>query len=150
MAKTKRTYYKALLLLILFSMNTLVSFACSFSDLVHSLHHHNSSATLQHEHANGEKHVHAHDGNHHDHAAKEEPPQQDCCSGSVAVQLVEKSVSRSIDAPRVFFVNAFLLAYTATVDGLFVPEQSFAPDYVRWRLPATIPDLRIVIQSFQI
>jgi hypothetical protein len=34
---------------------------------------------------------------------------------------------------------------------LFAAEESLpSPDSIRWRLPATIQDLRIVIQSFQI
>ena len=152
MAVTKGTYFKALFLLLVFSMGTVVSFACSISELFHSLHHHNSSATLQHEHANGEKHAHEHNGNHHDILPfKDGKVKHDCCSTAVTtVQLVEKSLSRSVEAPKVFFITPFLLAYASAAHDLLEPELVFAPDNVRWRLPATTPNLRIVIQSFQI
>lgn len=150
MYNTKRTYYKALLLLIVFSMNTMVSFACSFSSLFHEFHHHNSSVTVSHQHNDGVKHAHKHNGHHHDTSDSEKKSQKDCCSESVvAVEKVEKAVSRSIEAPSAFFLKALLASYTDLFK-LITEPKVVTKHYNRWRVPTTIQDLRIVIQSFQI
>ena len=72
MKVTKGTYFKALLLLIAFGMGTVVSFACSLSDLFHEFHHHNSPATKAHKHKDQNEHIHDHSGSHHDDGTKEE------------------------------------------------------------------------------
>ena len=149
MKVTKGTYFKALLLLIAFSMSTVVSFACSFSDLFHEFHHHNSPGTKSHKHKEQNEHTHDHSGSHHDNGPTEEN-KDDCCSRSlIELQKVEKSVSRSIEAP-----NLLLLAFSASAYSELFSFQSehktILPKKIRWRPPATIRDLRIVIQSFQI
>jgi ABC-type nickel/cobalt efflux system permease component RcnA len=149
MKVTKATYFKALLLLIAFSMSTLVSFACSFSDLFHEFHHHNSPATKAHKHDDQEEHTHDHSGSHHDSGPREEK-KDNCCSHSIVeLQKVEKSISRNIEG---FKLNS-ILSFAATGSELFSApalRQTTYPDFVRWRPPATIQDLRILIQSFQI
>jgi hypothetical protein len=150
MAFEKRTYYKAWLLLIVFSLNTVVSFACSFSSLFHGFHHHNSSVTLAHQHKDGTQHEHKHAGHHHDEKDSTKDDKKDCCSQSVvAVEKVEKAMSRSIEAPNTVFLTAFIASYTYLFNLVAVPK-AVTPHYERWRVPTTIQDLRIVIQSFQI
>lgn len=161
MATTKGTFYKALVLLTVFSLNTVVSFACSLSSLFHNLHHHNSSAKIErhhghrHDHAkghtHGKAHVHPHDKapeerqDHHSNGAKD-----DCCSNSVVVmQQADKSVSRSIEVPNVFFVASVLTPLYHLSFSEAIPKKAFKHN-LRWRHPTTIQDLRIVIQSFQI
>jgi hypothetical protein len=157
MSFTKRTYFKALFLAIVFSLNTVVSFACSFSPLFHGMHHHKADvATDKHsgnphsqgetaEHHHGSKAEHQHD----DHSSKDSKD-DDCCSEFVVeIEKAEKAVSKTIEAPNAIFATSFLSSYSQLFLLSTTGDTSF-PHYVRWRLPATIQDLRIVIQSFQI
>ena len=150
MKVTKGTYYKALFLLMAFSLGTVVSFACSVSSMFHGLHHHNSDATAHHSHDDGTKHEHSHSGHHHESDAPEKD-KEDCCSTDVLqLQKVEKSVSRPIEAPNAIFLTSFLSSFITLSSLLPAEEKTLLPHHIRWRLPATIQDLRIVIQSFQI
>ena len=164
MVATKRTYYKALVLMVVFSLNTVVSFACSLSDLFHNFHHHHSAAKIEdhhggHNHSHGKMHHHSHEkAGSHDHGNNplEKPDQNtthskdDCCSNSVVqMQQVEKAISRIIDAPTVDFVESLSASYYHL--SFNTPQQETKiPGNIRWRYPTTIQDLRIVIQSFQI
>ena len=149
MKVSKGTYFKALLLLIAFSMGTVVSFACSLSDLFHEFHHHNSPANKAHKHKDQNEHIHDHSGRHHDDDPKEEK-KDNCCSQSlIELQKVEKSVSRSIEAPNLFLVALFASTNSELFSFQSVEKTSF-PQKTRRRPPTTIQDLRIVIQSFQI
>ena len=151
MKVTKGTYYKALFLLIAFSMGTVVSFACSMSSLFHSLHHHNSSATAKHTHTDQVSHEHEHSGHHHEEKKDPESDQKDCCSNQLLqLQQTEKAVSRTIEAPAVMFLSSFILAYSPLSFSFQEEKLTVLPSFVRWRVPPTIQDLRIVIQSFQI
>jgi len=154
----KGTYYKALLLVTVFSMNTVISFACSFSDLFHGFHHQKTTQVLEHKHAGSQHHAedkahkHNHDaasnGDHYSGTSKES--KDDCCSGSVVeIQKVEKAVSRSIEAPQAIFITSFFTAYVSLFS-LQTVEKILFPPNSRWRVNATIQNLRIVIQSFQI
>ena len=146
---TKGTYYKALLLVVVFGLNTVVSFACSFSNLFHQLHHHNSPATREHHHKGNKKHEHEHSGNHHDSSGQKEEENKDCCFDSAILQKLEKSVSRSIEAPSAVFTTSFISLFP-DLEILQQDRESSRTDKFRWRPLETIPDLRIVIQSFQI
>ncbi len=158
MQATKRTYYKAFLLFAAFSLNTVVSFACSFSNLFHGMHHHKAAATTEHKHSGnhhskGENAEHHHgsqaEHQHDDHSSKDSKD-DDCCSKSVVeIEKAEKAVSKTIEAPNAIFVTSFLSSYSQLFLLSTTGNTSFT-HYVRWRLPATIQDLRIVIQSFQI
>ena len=165
MTHTKRTYIKSLLLLIVFSLNTIVSFACSFGGAFHDFHHQKISSSTSNKHEEGHKHSHnshEHDhtdsGNHEHHKGSEHKhdsspvnnPENNCCSDSVVeLQKVDKLVSSNIQAPDAVFVTSFIGAYFDIIS-FSVRENRFFRDNIRWRPPATIQDLRIVIQSFQI
>ncbi len=142
---TDGTYIKAVLLLLVFSLNTLVGSACSLSKVFHQSHHHQSSA--MHSHGEGVKHEHDHSGSHHD--AGEEG--EDCCSrSSVAFNHLDKSVAQNFATPVLTFpVHPFTEFYN-TFLLLRRQDDGTAITYTRWRPPATIQDLRIVMQSFQI
>ncbi len=156
---TKRIYYKALLLAIVFISNTVVSIACSFSNLFHGMHHHKAAAATEHKHSGshhskGESAEHHHgsqaEHQHDDHSSKNSKD-DDCCSKSVVeTEKAEKVVSKTIEAPNVFFVTSIIAAYSPFFSLHTIERKTFFSEYVRWRLPATIQDLRIVIQSFQI
>jgi hypothetical protein len=149
---TKGTYYKSLFLLMVFSLNMIVSMACSLSSYVHSLHH-ESPATDFH---SGQKKTHHHQHEHskkphHLHDPKTGLPKDDCCSGSVVlVQQMDKSVTRSIEAPGILSTIVLLPGFVSITDLFTTEEKTKTPPFDRWRQPATITDLRIIIQSFQI
>ena len=154
---TKIKYYKALILLIVFSMNSVVSFACSFSNLFHSLHHHTDAAVTEHNHGanhhntknESAKHQHNNVAEHHHDTGSQKSEDDNCCSTKVIeIEKVEKAVSRTITAPEVIFLTSLFVSYTE----LYLSRQDtdILQHHTRWRNPATIPDLRIVIQSFQI
>lgn len=152
MNKSIRTYYKALLLLLVFSSNTAISFACSYSSFFHSLHHHQKSSTTAHQHAD-KNHKHDHSGNHHAASNDDGEQKENCCSTVVVhFQKAEKAISRNIDAPDASFIHFFSPDYILSYAHLFplVLVQNLSVHQIRWRPPATIHDLRIVIQSFQI
>jgi len=157
MTVTKRTYYKALLLLIVFSLNAVVSFACSFSGLFHGFHHHKIAVASEHKHSVSHhsksetpKHDHSSQPEHKHNNNSSKDSKDDCCSKSVIeIEKVEKALSRTIEAPQAIFLTSLFAAYTETFS-LQNVEKIFLPKHVRWRLTATIQDLRIVIQSFQI
>jgi hypothetical protein len=155
MSIIKKTYYKALLLFIVFSLNTVVSFACSFSSLFHGFHHHENSVTVEHKHegnhrhSSDKKHNEAQSNHTHD-SGSTKNSKDDCCSKSVIeIEKIEKAVSRTIEAPHAIFVASLFAAYSE-IFSLSTVYKVFFTHIVRWRLPATIQDLRIVIQSFQI
>lgn len=128
--------------------------------LFHSFHHTHTStgkASHRHENGHGQKHdhkksdQHKHGDNAHHDEQNSENSADDCCSKNVVeVEKVEKSVSRTIDAPDVTFLTSFILSYSSLFSVFPSQDKSQAPDDVRWRFPATIQNLRIVIQSFQI
>jgi hypothetical protein len=149
----KGNHIKALFLLVVFSLNTLVSFACSLGGFFHSFHHSASSSAVEGQHGHHpHKEGHQHHGNasHYD-SKPSEKPDDDCCSKNlVTIEKVEKAISRTIQAPEATFLASFLTAFSSLFALLPAEESLPSPDSVRWRIPATIQDLRIVIQSFQI
>lgn len=155
---SKRTYCKALVLLIVFSTSSVVSFACSLGGFFHSLHHRSSTEAPSPQNHHGEHHKqdkghhHEHgETKHHDHTDDNVPVKDECCSETVAeTEKLDKSVSRTIEAPKAIFLTSFLFAYSPIYYTLTVNTTDFNPQFVRWRTPTTIPDLRIAIQSFQI
>ncbi len=154
MKKISGTYYKALLLLTVFSLNTMVSFACSFSDLFHAQHHAAAAEKLPaaSHHAEGsQQHTHPASGattDHHSTGATKGA--DDCCSSFVVTaEQHDKSVAPTITAPQSVWTELSLV-YDYILSLPFTSTLSTNRNWVRWQPPDTIPDLRIVIQSFQI
>jgi hypothetical protein len=141
----KGTYIKAVLLFIVFSLNTVVGSACSLSKVFHQAHHHEEVAT--HSHGESVTHQHDHSGSHHE--ATEES--EECCSKfSVAFNQLDKSVAQHFAVAILTLpVQSFTDLYN-TVLLLGRQDDTTVVAFARWRLPATIQDLRIVMQSFQI
>lgn len=150
----KGTYYKAFILLVIFSMNIMVSFACSLGGLFHEFHHKSSSTSIPaHSQTHHPDKEHQHGNSHSsENANGSKAPESgnNCCSNSVLeLQKIAKIVSRSVDAPDNIFISGFTTYYSHLV--IVHPQLNEpVPDEVRWRVPATIHDLRIVMQSFQI
>jgi len=145
---------KAFLLLVVFSINTIVSFACSVSDFVHSSHHSTDKSVPAHSHQHSKHHgSHSHDqekSKHNKDNSNANNGKDECCASIVVkIEQSDKSVSKNIEAPSLLF---FL--YTTIISNLrshlfsFVTDR-YLPQHLRWP-PATIPDIRITIQSFQI
>jgi hypothetical protein len=154
MHTSKGTYYKALILLVVFSMNILVGFACSLGGVFHEFHHKSSSTSLsshsqKHHSDKGHQHGNSHSPEN-DHGSGAPDSENNCCSDSVVeMQKLAKTVSRSIDAPDNIAISSFIAVFSELF--LVHPEQNeFATYEVRRRVPSTIQDLRIVMQSFQI
>ena len=152
---------RALFLLIVFSLNTVVGFACSIGiDLGYNSSHHqpSSSPPTEKTHSHKAKHKHSHGVSHHDsdkhkmasRTAKD--TQDDCCANDVTkfIQL-DKSVVKSnlnLKAPT------FLVAFTSIFIQPSLNENNLANSarlhHVRRSCFIYDTDIRIAIQSFQI
>lgn len=143
---------KAAFLLIVFSLNTMVGFACSIGvDMGFNTSHHNGDAAKAsvHIHKDGKKHEHkAETGKKHPHKHTETTSKKDdCCKEKVVkLQASDKALTHAqptIHTP-LFIVNSFFqFSSFNTVKGVsqkYVAYQFHPPPY----------DIRIVIQSFQI
>jgi hypothetical protein len=148
-------YFKALILMLAFSANSVMGFACSVSSYIHASHHSVSAtdgqSTRLHHHGHGDAgHHHAGANDHADQNKKQERP-ADCCSEKmVAIDMLDKAVSRSVELPVFTFTSpgVFITMLTPSLPNWV--DRTTLPYHLRWRLPGTIQDLRIVIQSFQI
>jgi hypothetical protein len=145
---------KAVFLLIVFLLNTLVGFACSVGLGMGAVkaHHHDAQESKedQHHHHKGEHDHHALKGDHH-HSSKEKKTTDDCCTDQV--QKIEKTDKLS---PPVSEFSLYQPFYTLIFPNYILLEASVSslyllrPKYhVRDDHPP-IPDIRIAVQSFQI
>ena len=156
---------KAAFLMIVFSLNTIIGFACAVGvDMgFNSKHHHEEEATeaVVHVHKNGKQHVHhekknghSHNKSHsHDlatHQHKSGSDKDNCCNDKVKnFQQLDKSVPNSVNVIHPIFFTAFLASY---YNINILPHSDIVKDikpFVRSYHPP-IPDIRIAIQSFQI
>jgi hypothetical protein len=147
-------YIKALILMLAFSANSVMSFACSLSSYIHSSHH---SVSLPGEQSRLHHHGHGEGG--HDHEGATDTADQnskkgttgDCCSKKmVAIDMLDKAASRSVQLPAFTFTSPGPLIKMQIPSLPASEHRTTLPHHLRWRLPVTIQDLRIVIQSFQI
>lgn len=151
---------KAAFLIIVFSLNTIIGFACAIGiDMGFNATHHHEEEGIQaplHIHADGKKHIHENgSAKHHDeaggHPYKSKEGKDGCCNDKV-IQFarLEKSIPPSL-RPTINFVlfGSFIPAFYST-DVLFTSRQFRNIKYfVRGHHPP-IPDIRIAIQSFRI
>ncbi len=141
---------KAVFLLIVFSLNTVISFACAVGvDMGFNTSHHDEEqkvATHHNSHHHDKSHHHGHaESDHH----KSKRGKGNCCNDEVIkFAQIDKSVPQSVGISALFFttfVSAFYnldIVYTSQVD-------TRIKYFVRSYHPP-IPDIRIAIQSFQI
>jgi hypothetical protein len=158
----KRKYkFVAAFLLTVFSLNTVVGFACSLGvDMgFNSKRHHDGNATeaVVHIHEDGKRHIHFEkkedDKSHHHnqvkghHKSKEE--KGNCCTDQVLrFEQLDKSVPQSLNIIH----PVFLIAFTEAFYTVILPSPGITKDikqFVRSYHPP-IPDIRTAIQSFQI
>lgn len=149
---------KGILLLVVFSLNTLVGFACSVGlDMgFNSKHHKEEKDVVAHSHAHANPKAHhgheekAHDENANDHHSSSEDKDNCCKDQMTKLAKADKLMPHPVDfnIHPVFF-TAFLSTFFH-VD--FSPIHSHTPDnklFVRCHHPP-ISNIRVAIQSFQI
>jgi len=89
MKKRRSIQLKAAFLMIVFSLNTLIGFACAVGINMgfNTSHHHEDEATeaVVHIHKDGKKHVHHEDAKHHDGSDKDHAKngKDNCCNDKV-------------------------------------------------------------------
>ena len=159
MKKQRSIQIKAAFLMSVFSLNTLIGFACAVGiDMgFNSSHHHDAEEATEavvHIHKDGKKHVHHEEANHHDQANKDHHKKEskdNCCNDKVIkFNEVDKSASHALNTsinPIFFttFISSYSIAnilYTSFIDtGIKYFARSYHPP---------IPDIRVAIRSFQI
>lgn len=150
MKKIKSIQLKAAFLALVFSLNTIIGFACAIGvNMGFNSHHHEEEeltvAQTSHHH---DKLQHHHDEVAKDHQSKDK---DDCCNDKVMkiVQL-DKAVPQSFSiAINSIFFTAFISSFY-NIDLLYSSREDASIKYfVRSHHPP-IPDIRIAIQSFQI
>lgn len=159
MKQAKTIQLKAAFLLLVFSLNTIVGFACSVGlDMgFNSPHHHEEeNAAAKHHHHKSPHHYKNKSQHHHDEATDHHHNSKDgksnCCNDGV---IKFTSLDKAVPAPVALPVPPlFFTAFTASffnVD-IFYPSQLSTTSvkfFVRSYHPP-ISDIRIAIQSFQI
>lgn len=148
MNKSFSIQLKAAFLLIIFSLNIFVGFACAIGiDMgFNNTHHHEEEATEIHVHADGKKH-------HHEKAEQQhsnKDGKDDCCNDKVVkISQVDKVVPQTAHVLNPVFFSAFVATFYNF--NIYYPSQinTSSKYFVRGHHPP-IPDIRIAIQSFQI
>ncbi len=141
---------KAYLLLIVFSINTVIGFACAMGvDMGFNAHHHENEeeatevSVLDHE--GGKMHEHHDEATNHHHKRKD-----DCCNEKVLkIFQTDKSVPQSNMLANHVFVTAFISSFCIT-DALYYHSEIPGIKYFFRGHHPPIPNIRIAIQSFQI
>jgi len=148
MSKAISIKLKAAFLILVFSLNTIVGFACAIGiDMSFNItHHHKEEATEIHVHADGSKHHH--EKKEHKHSEKEN--KDGCCNDKVVKNFqTDKSVPQAAKLLSPVFFTAFVATYY-NIDISYSSQVNVSNKYfVRGHHPP-IPDIRIAIQSFQI
>jgi len=143
MNRKKSIQFKAAFLLIVFSLNTVIGFACAVGlNMGFNSHHHEESAIeVTENHHHDEADIHHHQANN---------DKDNCCNdGVMKFQQVDKNIATSFSLVNPLFFTSFLASYN-NIDILsFNSKISDIKCFVRRHHPP-IPDIRIAIQSFQI
>ena len=148
MNKTHSIQLKATFLLIIFSLNMIVGFACAAgADMgFNTAHHHEKTTAKIHVHADGKKHYHNKGKHKHTHNGEK----NDCCNDRVVkISQADKAIPQNAKMLSPVFFNAFTVPFY-NID-ISYPSQTYisAKYFVRGNHPP-ISDIRIAIQSFQI
>ena len=143
--------FTALILFLVFSLNTVLGFACAMGMGLTTSHHDDAATEVSdHVDADGKKHQHHKEANRQHHDKKNTSKKDDCCNDKVIkFQSLDKNLNQNtktgIEAPVFVAIISTFLA----IDG-FKIVKTHPPKYKdRFFYPPT-PDIRIAIQSFQI
>jgi len=164
MIRQHKNKIKALFLMTVFSLNTVVGFACSVGvDMGFNSNHHHVQETndpVVHIHSDGKKHIHYEEKKNHNHGKshhheqannhqKSKDGKDNCCNDQVLqFEQLDKSVPHSLNIIYPIFLTAFFDAFYNVI----LPSSDIVKDikqFVRSYHPP-ISDIRIAIQSFQI
>lgn len=145
---------KAALLLIVFSLNTIIGFACAAGiDMGFNSKSNQEIVTTavvpEHDHANRTKHHHPHDAGNQHKEEKKSAKKGGCCNNEVVkFQHIEKNINPNA---MIAIGKLFSIAITSTFFSVNVFNHHPAPqkDIVRLFYPPP-PDILITIQRFQI
>ena len=142
---------KAALLLIVFSLNTVLGFACVMGlNMGYNNSHHEAEATevAVHVHADGKKHHHDKKPVTNHHGKKEASKKDDCCTGEVLqFNKLDKSLAAKVGVDIPVFV-AILTVYFGI--NIFETVQLPVQKYTARHFHPPPPDICIAIQRFQI
>ena len=136
---------KAAFLVIVFSLNMVIGFACAMGlDMgFNHKHHHEGDETII------QKTSHHHDEADNDHH-KSKDGKDNCCNDQVMkFTQLDKSMPQSLDAVNPTFLTAFVSAYCG-IDVFYTSYFDTSIKYFVRSYHPPIPDIRIAIQSFQI
>lgn len=145
---------KAVFLIIVFILNTVVGFACAIgADMGFNGMHHQEKPGVRHHAAGQKEHRHSDGQSEHHYAANQISAHQkdNCCKDEVSKLTTADKEAQSV--PAFSFHHSFLAILPAPV--YFQDSLSFIPanipnTYFARHSRAPIPDVRIAIQSFQI
>ena len=155
MKRSRSIQIKAALLLLVFSMNTVIGFACAVGvDMGFNMPHHQDEVAAKevHVHSDGKKHEHHKKANKHQHEETNTDKKENsgCCNNDVQkFQQLDKALTQNaktvIDPPA-------LVAIISTFWGIdiFNSIKAYPPKYIARYFYPPPPDIRIAIQSFQI
>ncbi|RYY42835.1 MAG: hypothetical protein EOO06_20580 [Chitinophagaceae bacterium] len=159
MSRQQKNRIRALLLLMVFSLNTVAGFACSIGvDLGYNSKHHEHQEAKPHSHSKPHSHDTAHQHKHkHSHKASGARVNNlknadDCCANDVTsfIKLDKSVVSNNLLLQQPIFLLAFTVSYfSGNISNIETSIKSKFPYLRRWR-PPNDTDIRIAIQSFQI
>ena len=161
LTKSASIQLKALFLLLVFSVNTVIGLACSMNlNMGINAHHPERATTAKvHVHADGKKHIHQpssgkHNYNKSHHTDKADHHKTDsdanCCNEKVTkFEQLDKSVTPKISLASPVFFTAFVSTYYSPNLSYTLKVSRGTKYFVRSHHPP-IPDIRIAIHSFQI
>jgi hypothetical protein len=158
MKKIKSIQLKSAFLLTVFSLNTIIGFACAVGlDMGFNSHHHRQEAVeaAVHVHSEGKEHHHNNKASqHHNESVKDNHHANDkdnCCNGGVIkFQQVDKNVAASFGLINPVVFSSFLASFYDINILSSTNRISTINELVRRHYRPPIPDIRIAIQSFQI
>jgi hypothetical protein len=150
---------RALLLLMVFSLNTVTGFACSIGlNMGYNSKHHDHQAVKPHNdskpHSHGALHKHKHKQSHGAASGarfNNVKYGDDCCANDVTsfIKLDKLVAANNLLLQTPIFLLAFTSSYFANIGSTETPLKRKFPHLRRWR-PPNDTDIRIAIQSFQI
>jgi len=149
MKKIKSIQIKAAFLLIAFSLNTIIGFACAVGlDMAFNSHHHEEEALVTET-----SHHHSTANHHHDETVKDHHQSKDadnCCHDKVTkIAQLDKAVPQAFSIS----VNCLFLSALASTFYNIEPLISFRESHIKYFVRSHHPpisDIRIAIRSFQI
>lgn len=149
MNRKKSIQLKAAILLTVFSLNTVIGFACAVGlDMGFNSHHHEESAIEVTENHHHDKSHHHDEADIHHHQSNSD--KDNCCNdGVMKFQQIDKNIATSFSLINPLFFTSFLTSFY-NIDILSSKNRISEIKYFDRSHHPPIPDIRIAIQSFQI